>query len=124
MLAGDYKGEKVSQVKKKIQAIMVKNNEAVLYQEPEKTVISRSGDKCVVALCDQWYVEWQILIMHAPHASVDNNVKLIDVMYMCNSTIISVVWYIAYCSSVFRYIDYGEEDWKKEATECLKGLNT
>ena len=56
MLAGDYKGEKVSQVKKKIQAIMVKNNEAVLYQEPEKTVISRSGDKCVVALCDQWYV--------------------------------------------------------------------
>ena len=56
MLVGDYKGEKVSQVKKKIQAIMVKNKEAILYQEPEKTVISRSGDKCVVALCDQWYV--------------------------------------------------------------------
>ena len=33
---------------------MVKNKEAVLYQEPEKTVISCSGDKCVVALCDQW----------------------------------------------------------------------
>ena len=54
MLVGDYKEEKVSQVKKKIQAAMVKTKEAVLYQEPEKTVISRSGDKCVVALCDQW----------------------------------------------------------------------
>ena len=54
MLIGDFKGGKVSQVKKKIQAAMVKGNEAVLYQEPEQTVISRSGDTCVVALCDQW----------------------------------------------------------------------
>ena len=54
MLVGDFKGEKVSQVKRKIQAAMVEGNEAVLYQEPEQTVISRSGDKCVVALCDQW----------------------------------------------------------------------
>ena len=30
--------------------------EAVLYQEPEKKVMSRSGDMCVVALCDQWLV--------------------------------------------------------------------
>lgn len=29
--------------------------EAVIYMEPEKTIISRSGDRCVVALCDQWY---------------------------------------------------------------------
>jgi len=54
MLVGDFKGEKVSQAKKKIQAFLVKNNKAVLYQEPEQTVISRSGDKCIVALCDQW----------------------------------------------------------------------
>ena len=51
---GDHKGEKVSQVKKKIQATMVKSKEAVLYQEPEKTVICCSGDEYVVALCDQW----------------------------------------------------------------------
>jgi len=31
-------------------------NEAVLYMEPERQVISRSADECVVALCDQWYV--------------------------------------------------------------------
>jgi hypothetical protein len=24
------------------------------YVEPEKKVVSRSGDECVVALCDQW----------------------------------------------------------------------
>ena len=28
----------------------------MLYKEPEKLVISRSGDECVVALCDQWSV--------------------------------------------------------------------
>jgi leucyl-tRNA synthetase len=25
--------------------------------EPEKQVMSRSGDECVVALCDQWYLD-------------------------------------------------------------------
>ena len=54
MTVGDCKGEKVQDAKKKVQSLMVDNNEAVLYQEPEKTIISRSGDKCVVALCDQW----------------------------------------------------------------------
>ena len=55
MTVGICKGEKVQDSKKKVQGLMVANGEAVLYQEPEKTVISRSGDKCVVALCDQWY---------------------------------------------------------------------
>ena len=51
---GEYAGEKVQEAKKKIQQKMVDQGEAVLYQEPERTVISRSGDVCVVALCDQW----------------------------------------------------------------------
>ncbi|WAQ98789.1 SYLC-like protein [Mya arenaria] len=33
-------------------------NEAVKYMEPEKQVMSRSGDECVVALCDQWYLNY------------------------------------------------------------------
>ena len=53
---GACKGQKVQTVKKTIQKLMVDNNEAVLYQEPEKTVMSRSGDRCIVAMCDQWYV--------------------------------------------------------------------
>ena len=37
---------------------LVKSGDAVLYMEPEKTIISRSGDECVVALCDQWYLDY------------------------------------------------------------------
>ena len=54
MTIGLCKGEKVQDAKKKVQQLMIDNNEAVLYQEPEKKIISRSGDRCVVALCDQW----------------------------------------------------------------------
>lgn len=32
------------------------------YMEPEKTVISRSNDECVVALCDQWYVLYILIV--------------------------------------------------------------
>lgn len=31
---------------------------AILYSEPEKQVMSRSGDECVVALTDQWYLTY------------------------------------------------------------------
>ena len=58
MTIGDHKGEKVQDAKPLIKAEMVKKNEAVLYMEPEKTIISRSGDECVVALCDQWYLDY------------------------------------------------------------------
>lgn len=30
--------------------------------EPEKTVISRSNDECVVALCDQWYMLYMLIV--------------------------------------------------------------
>ncbi len=56
MTIGEFSGTKVQDAKKKIQAKMVASKEAILYQEPERTVISRSGDECVVALCDQWRV--------------------------------------------------------------------
>lgn len=34
----------------------VSQGEAMIYMEPEKAVMSRSADECVVALCDQWWV--------------------------------------------------------------------
>ncbi|XP_005996155.1 leucine--tRNA ligase, cytoplasmic isoform X2 [Latimeria chalumnae] len=76
MLVEGYKGQKVQDVKKAIQKKMMDSGEAVIYMEPEKQVMSRSADECVVALCDQWY------------------------------------------------LDYGEKDWKKEASGCLKKLET
>ncbi|RXM93016.1 Leucine--tRNA ligase, cytoplasmic, partial [Acipenser ruthenus] len=58
MLVDGYKGQKVQDVKKPIQKKMVDNGEALIYMEPEKQVMSRSADECVVALCDQWYLDY------------------------------------------------------------------
>ncbi|XP_077329130.1 leucine--tRNA ligase, cytoplasmic [Lithobates pipiens] len=58
MLVAGYEGQKVQDVKKPIQKKMVENGEAMIYMEPEKQVISRSADECVVALCDQWYLDY------------------------------------------------------------------
>ncbi|KAM9069909.1 leucine--tRNA ligase, cytoplasmic isoform 2-T2 [Sarcophilus harrisii] len=76
MLVDGFKGQKVQDVKKTIQKKMIDNGEALIYMEPEKQVISRSSDECVVALCDQWY------------------------------------------------LDYGEETWKKQTSQCLRDLET
>lgn len=58
MLVGEFKGKKVQDVKKDLQNQMVAAKEACIYYEPEKTIISRSGDQCVVALCNQWYINY------------------------------------------------------------------
>ncbi|XDV39278.1 hypothetical protein PO909_008541 [Leuciscus waleckii] len=76
MLVEGFKGQKVQDVKKPIQKMMVEKGEALIYMEPEKQVLSRSADECVVALCDQWY------------------------------------------------LDYGNEEWKKQAMGVLEALET
>nr|XP_004611285.1 unnamed protein product [Sorex araneus] len=76
MLVDGFKGQKVQDVKKTIQRKMIDTKDAFIYMEPEKQVMSRSSDECVVALCDQWY------------------------------------------------LDYGEENWKKQTSQCLKNLET
>lgn len=76
MLVDGFKGQKVQDVKKTIQKKMIDIGDAFIYMEPEKQVMSRSSDECVVALCDQWY------------------------------------------------LDYGEENWKRQTSQCLKNLET
>ncbi|SPP79186.1 leucine--tRNA ligase, cytoplasmic [Drosophila guanche] len=58
MLVGEFAGSKVQDVKKNLQKKMVDSNEAEVYYEPEKTIMSRSADECVVALCNQWYINY------------------------------------------------------------------
>ncbi|XP_054481364.1 leucine--tRNA ligase, cytoplasmic [Anoplopoma fimbria] len=58
MLVDGYKGQKVQDVKKPIQKMMTERGEAMIYMEPEKQVMSRSADECVVAHCDQWYLDY------------------------------------------------------------------
>ena len=58
MLVGDYKGEKVEVAKSKVRDDLVAEGLAFVYDEPEGLVVSRSGEECVVALCDQWYLDY------------------------------------------------------------------
>ena len=58
MIVEEVKGQKVQDVKKVVQKKMLDKGEALMYLEPEKKIMSRSGDECVVALCDQWYLDY------------------------------------------------------------------
>ena len=58
MLVGDFKGEPVQEAKVKVRAQMIEKGDAFAYAEPEGLVVSRSGDECVVALIDQWYMDY------------------------------------------------------------------
>lgn len=58
MLIGKYKGEKVEEAKPKVRNDLIASGEAFVYNEPEGLVMSRSGDECIVALCDQWYLNY------------------------------------------------------------------
>jgi leucyl-tRNA synthetase len=58
MLIGKYKGEKVEEAKPKVRDDLIKSGVAFAYDEPEGLVMSRSGDECIVALCDQWYLDY------------------------------------------------------------------
>lgn len=58
LLVGKYKGEKVEVAKPKVRADLIAAGEAFPYAEPEGQVVSRSGDKCIVALMDQWYLDY------------------------------------------------------------------
>lgn len=58
LLVGQYKGMKVQDVKAILKTELIKASHAVAYYEPEKLVMSRSGEECVVALCDQWYLNY------------------------------------------------------------------
>ena len=55
---GTFAGTQIQKCKDQIKMEMVKANEACTYREPEKQIISRAGDECVVAVCDQWYLDY------------------------------------------------------------------
>lgn len=66
MLVGEFAGRKVQEAKPLLRTKLIETGEAITYSEPEKKVMSRSGDECVVALTDQWYItygepEWRKL---------------------------------------------------------------
>ena len=58
MLAGEFKGQPEQDAKGKVRDSMIAQGLAMAYAEPEGLVISRSSDECVVALMDQWYLDY------------------------------------------------------------------
>ena len=44
--------------RRKVRSDLLASGEAFVYNEPEGLVMSRSGDECIVALCDQWYLNY------------------------------------------------------------------
>ena len=79
MVIGEYKGKKVTVAKNLVRKDLIDAGQALAYYEPSGHVVSRSGDECVVAYCDQWYInyadeEWKKRVTN----HVKNNFK-------CNS---------------------------------------
>ncbi|KAG7664888.1 CDC60 [[Candida] subhashii] len=58
MTIGKYAGEKVEVAKAKVKEDLIAAGDAFVYNEPEGQVVSRSGDECIVALEDQWYLDY------------------------------------------------------------------
>lgn len=58
LTVGKYKGEKVEIAKPKVKQDLVDSGDAIVYNEPENIVMSRSGDSCIVSLEDQWYLDY------------------------------------------------------------------
>lgn len=58
MLVGEFAGKAVQEAKPLIRSALLAGGAAVMYSEPERRVTSRSGDDCVVALTDQWYITY------------------------------------------------------------------
>lgn len=58
MKVGTCKGMKVCDAKAVIRQELLDAGHALVYWEPESLVMSRSGDECVVATTDQWYLSY------------------------------------------------------------------
>ncbi|KAH9133181.1 hypothetical protein LEN26_007144, partial [Aphanomyces euteiches] len=56
LLVGSQAGKKVCDAKAAVRKELLEAGHAIPYWEPESTVMSRSGDECVVAQLDQWYM--------------------------------------------------------------------
>ncbi|KAF4323414.1 hypothetical protein BBO99_00003136 [Phytophthora kernoviae] len=58
LLVGSQKGQKVCDAKTAMRQELLDAGDAIPYWETESLVMSRSGDECVVAHLDQWYLSY------------------------------------------------------------------
>ncbi|KAL2023610.1 hypothetical protein VTK56DRAFT_1767 [Thermocarpiscus australiensis] len=60
MVFGPFAGKAVQEAKALIRHQLLDSGEAFVYCEPDGPVISRSGDECVAAFLDQWYLTYGV----------------------------------------------------------------
>lgn len=58
MVVGEFKGKSVQDAKPLVRKAMIDAGLAFAYAEPEGFILSRSSDECVIALMDQWYLDY------------------------------------------------------------------
>jgi leucyl-tRNA synthetase len=58
MIVGIGEGLSVEEAKPKCKKLLMDEGLAVPYYEPEKEVVSRTDDKCIVACCYQWFLAY------------------------------------------------------------------
>ena len=58
MCYGEFSGDKVEVAKSKVRQQLLDSGNGFAYAEPERQVVSRSGDECCVSLMDQWYLDY------------------------------------------------------------------
>lgn len=58
MIIGPHSGKKVSVAKPLVKQDLIDAGLADIYYEPENIVTSRSGEECIVAKCNQWYLTY------------------------------------------------------------------
>lgn len=58
MIVGEFAGRSVRDAKKLVQQRLLETNDAIVYCEPDGLAISRSGDECVAAYLDQWFLTY------------------------------------------------------------------
>lgn len=58
MIYGEFAGKPVQEAKSLVRQALLDSNDAIVYCEPDGLVISRSGDECVAAHLDQWFLTY------------------------------------------------------------------
>lgn len=76
MRVGAHAGQPVSVAKPIIKQEMINAGLAYAYSEPDRRVVSRSGNECVCAIADQWYLKygeekWQELVRKHVETSLE-----------------------------------------------------
>ncbi|KAH7649122.1 hypothetical protein FG379_003687 [Cryptosporidium bovis] len=125
MITGEYKGMKIIDVKDKCKKQLIKEETALNYLEPENTVISRTGEYCIIALCKQWYLEYGEDKWRKQVYNWVNNEKSFETYYpQVRSSLLEVInwlkeWACSRSYGLGTYLPWDSENNQKVLIESL-----